>query len=157
MPMKCLPFGYLPTDCLCIYGENIYRREHHFTDAGDVFVAVDIVTGQVMRGIDNQTSVKALSKDYLDRVHTKHVLKKRKIRCTKRQFVYVDTRIQHPEMSMSECARQAGYGKRVSRNADKIERRCKKLFSAYIFIKDKMYAQYGLDETPTGDDDMRVS
>lgn len=154
--MRSIRFGYLPTDHLCVFGDDIYRREKHFTDEGEVFVAVDIITGAISGAIDNHTIVKMLTKDHLERLISRHIIRKPRRRCTRRQFVYVDTRVKHPEFSMSECARRAGYGISVSRNAEKIERRCKKIFSAYIFIKDKMYAQYGLDANDQSTDDMVI-
>lgn len=155
--MRSIRFGYLPTEHLCVFGDDVYRREKHFTDDGEVFVAVDIISGSISGAIDNQTRVRMLTKDHLERLISRHIVKQPRRRCTRRQFVYVDTRVKHPELGMSECARRAGYSSRVSRNAEKIERRCKKIFSAYIFIRDKMYALYGLDETTTDDDDIRVS
>lgn len=155
--MRSIRFGYLPTEHLCVFGDDVYRREKHFTDEGEVFVAVDIISGAISGAIDNQTRVRMLTKDHLERLISRHIIKQPRRRCTRRQFVYVDTRVKHPELSMSECARRAGYAKKMWRNAYKVESKCKKIFSAYIFIKDKMSALYGLDETTTDSDDMRVS
>jgi hypothetical protein len=143
-----IEFAYLPTDKLCMYGENVYRRERHYSDTGEIFVAIDIITGNVNRGITNETKVNTVSKDHVHSIILKHVLKKRKTRCTKRQFIYVDTRIKHPEYPKTVCARKAGYSESMSMHATElIERRCKKIFSSHKFIASKICELYGLDDT----------